>query len=154
MKIEQSITMAGYWSVPNEPMNSLVERGSRLCEKKRALQPIIFDFCQSVSYHSPLAFKTISLSLQLVDCVYHGASYQVPAANYSTILHFEQLFYQAAREEEFIVCPTTTFKSILDEAKASTTPYLLFLEVVGLFAKYLLGEKHTMQVSGVRTRPS
>jgi hypothetical protein len=80
-------------------------------------------------------------------------SYQVLAAIYSAILRFEQLFHQATREEEFMVCPPTTFKSILDEAKASTAPYLLFLGVVGLFAKYLLGEKHTMQVSGVRTRP-
>jgi hypothetical protein len=66
----------------------------------------------------------------------------------SAILRFEQLFHQAAREDEFMAGPPATFKSILDEAKASTAPYLLLEEVVGLFAKYLLSETHTRRLGG------
>jgi hypothetical protein len=49
--------------------------------------------------------------------------------------------YFAACEDDFMAGP-------LDEAKASTAPDLLFQEVVGMFAKYLLGEKHTRRSGG------
>jgi hypothetical protein len=90
------------------------------------------------------------------------ASYTVPAKTPSyrnlgagtasainrAILSFDQLMAQAARDDDFMSGPPTTFKVLLDNARVSDEPYLVIQEKVGLFAFYLLGENHTRKVSG------
>jgi hypothetical protein len=68
------------------------------------------------------------------------------------ILRFDQLFHQAAREDEFMASPPATFKSILDEAKASTA-HIFFSKRWWACSPSISSVKRTPGGQGARTRP-
>lgn len=74
----------------------------------------------------------------------HGS---VSAINQS-ILYFDQVMARAARDDEFMTGPPTTFSSLLDEARLEAVVDLKIKEKLALFATMLLREKFTKRVAG------